>query len=337
MPAPGNRTVAKIKSSSLQRASQVSDTSDVYIIPTPPWSVSSYRESDSNTPISLSYIRETEFLGQIQDPTKSPNQFSELQDEDDSAFLPDSEDDSEGDDGYENSEFLQQMSGGLSKSLSSAEDYEDVLSMRHKLEIEQNHSLSSTGDYDDILSVRHKLDIEQNQSGLSVNTTSIYHNLSDAFVSDSSTTETRTRGDKAADNPMTSSSRSQRSPNLNRSPQHPKPQPRQRTKPIPQPRRRSTISSTSSDVTENLWLSQSGEYMRGQAGGGVRQRTVTGVPKTKESKRQETDSGVGESYHEDDEPSLSQTTAPTKRTAFSSSIPPPVLSRDSPLSMHMYM
>ncbi len=55
----GNRTVA---STSMKRASEVSDTSDVYIIPTPPSSITSFRESWSENPISTSYVRDSEFL-----------------------------------------------------------------------------------------------------------------------------------------------------------------------------------------------------------------------------------------------------------------------------------
>ena len=197
----------------------MSDSSDIYVIPTPPWSVSSYRESYSNIPISPSYVRETEFLGEFPDHKKSSHMFSELPNEMDNTFLSDDQD-SEDDDGYENSEYLRKTNR-TSRASQSSSEYEDVLNVKQQLEIKTNQS-----------------------GGLSVtsgNTTSIYHCLADINITNSSTTEVSingTRGDHIAENPSASKS--------------PKPQPRQR-KPVPQPRRRSTLSSTSSEVSGTRW------------------------------------------------------------------------------------
>lgn len=77
----GHRTVAGLKcAASMKRASEVSDTSDIYIIPTSSSSTTSFRESMSENPISPSYVRESDFL---RDRLTSP-----LTDDDDCAFLP---------------------------------------------------------------------------------------------------------------------------------------------------------------------------------------------------------------------------------------------------------
>ena len=78
----GNPRIACLKAASMKRASEVSDTSDVYIIPTPPSSTTSFRDSISDNPISPSYIRESEFL-------QGCPIISSLLTDDDCVFVPD--------------------------------------------------------------------------------------------------------------------------------------------------------------------------------------------------------------------------------------------------------
>ena len=124
----GNQTVAGIKSASMKRASQVSDSSDVYIIPTPPSSTTSFRESEN--PISPSYVTESEFLRDC------PKTASPLSDDNDSAFLPE-EDKCH----YENDIIIKQMMSQLS-SVSSVDClYDDIFSIREEKSLQSSVSV----------------------------------------------------------------------------------------------------------------------------------------------------------------------------------------------------
>ena len=220
----GNQTSVANKSSSMKRASQVSESSDIYIIPTPPASSMSNRRSDSQNPISPSYVTESEFLGKQNGVSRNGNPIKNFDlvetddedDDDDSAFLSNSP-------LKQSSNESRRIFQQRSDTQSSIDSYDDVIHIRQRLEIDRDADVVTTSSPEPTTSDRDDTPVSTGECGS-------FHNQSHLSL------ESQKQSSVQASTFYQSDSRQQR----------PIARPR---KPFISPRR-STLSSSASDTSD---------------------------------------------------------------------------------------